>query len=488
MSIQKGRNWGRLYLHGILFISFLIRVIYVGLQMPAWWDTHIYIGMGKYMFSGGQVGIWELFRPLVHPFLLGMAWFLGLDPLIVGAILDIVFSLLAIWLVFLIACEVWGERVGLVSCALFSFTGLFLMFSGLVLTEPLGLVFMLCGVWLFFRKKWIYSGVVLGLAFLTKFPLALVLVALGVALLLEKRGKQDRESSMVRLYNLGYMGLGFTMVSLPYFIFNYVQYGNPVLPLLEGSTIVTTYTWLYGEGWSYYLHEFFFTNWIYLLIIPFGYYFVSRKLYRDVKIRSLMLSFMIFFVYFQYVPRKEVRYLVLGLPFLAIMVAVVMVQWYDYLKRSPKPLIKPGAFVFLCVVIVVVSLPQSVYFERPPSFATQITELVDTYNLKGLVLTTDPAPVSFLENRIATLNGILYAPAIYEQHKQDYELLYVNTCDLSCPVEDVGCFVTYQHLISTMQAENFPKIAKMFKNCTYYLFVPQRIVGNNRSSEIEKGE
>src|SRR3989338_1546051 len=97
----------------ILFFAFLVRVIYLFLNYPLWWDSHVYIGMGKYIFSGGQLGIWEVFRPILYPLLLGLFWKFGFNPIIFGKIMDLLLSLICIYLVYKIAKEVFNEKVAL---------------------------------------------------------------------------------------------------------------------------------------------------------------------------------------------------------------------------------------------------------------------------------------------------------------------------------------------------------------------------------------
>src|SRR3989344_1748702 len=58
----------------------------------AGWDSAVYVGMGKYLFSHGQAGLWEPIRPLTLPIILGFFWKIGLNPLISGEIFILLFS------------------------------------------------------------------------------------------------------------------------------------------------------------------------------------------------------------------------------------------------------------------------------------------------------------------------------------------------------------------------------------------------------------
>jgi len=58
-----------------------------------WWDSSVYLGMGKYVYSFGEVGLYEGSRPLVWPLILGFFWKLGLDPIFFGRLMVLIFGI-----------------------------------------------------------------------------------------------------------------------------------------------------------------------------------------------------------------------------------------------------------------------------------------------------------------------------------------------------------------------------------------------------------
>ncbi len=455
----------------ILGLSAVVRLIYMSFNAPLWWDAHIYVGMGKYIFSGGSDGIWELFRPLIHPLLLGFWWYAGINPITAGKVMDLVFSLVDISLVYTIALYLFNRRVAFFSSLLFGLTGLFVMFSGFVLTEPLAIMFSLLAVYYLVNGKWgrksmIIVGVFSGLSFLTKFPQAIVALGIGFGILFGAMKFKEKWKEAWRF------GAGFLFVTLPYFIFNYVRYGDAFLPLREGSKIVATYTWLYESSWTYYLTDFFSYNLLYLFFLAGLYYFVKEKGYNQTSVVVLVVIPILFFFYFETVPRKELRYLVTALPFLAIVSGYGIWRVYEILRKSSKPIIKPLAFMALCGVLLLLFLPYSLSFERPPSFELEIMSLIEEYNITGTILTSDPAFVSFLSNRVKTLDGIEFAPTIYEWERKKYQLLFVNSCDLLCPTNNQSCLQTRENLFGRINRENTEMFKKQFKNCTYTIYLP----------------
>ena len=78
----------------IFFILFLFVAVKLFFLSPnIWWDSSVYIGMGKYMASFGKAGLWEISRPIVWPLILGFFWKLGLDVIFVGKVLSVLFAL-----------------------------------------------------------------------------------------------------------------------------------------------------------------------------------------------------------------------------------------------------------------------------------------------------------------------------------------------------------------------------------------------------------
>ncbi len=467
----------------ILLFSAIIRIAYLFLNYPLWWDSHVYIGIGKYIFSHGQLGIWESFRPPIWPFILGLLWKLHLNPFIVGKLLDLIFSILIIYLTYRIARTQFCETIALVSALICSLTPLFIFFTGLILTEPLAMVFGLWGIYLiiqiFSQKKQplnhalpkklnlFFSGVLLSLSFLTKFPQGIWFGCTFLLLLFQK--EQWKEKLKTILIHSS----GFLLIVIPYLWLNYHIYGNPFQAFIEGSRIVETSTWLYGSGFTFYVKEFFFTLPIYLFSWYTLYLGYKDKIYHESYKLLLFIIPLLTILYFLYVPRKETRYLVTILPFLAILCAYAIIHIHNTLKQQQKPLITPSAFIILTALLIILSLPDVLYIEQPPIFEKEIKIAIHQYNITGTILTSDPAFVSFLDHRIVTLDGIKYAPIVYQQQKNQYQLLFMNDCDLPCPPHNKTCIDLKKQFITQLKTENTPIFQKTFKNCTYSLSIPR---------------
>ncbi len=482
----------------ILLTALIVRIAYLLLDYPLWWDSHVYLGIGKYIFSGGETGIWEPFRPLLHPLLLGLFWKLNLNALLFGKLLDLIFSLLSVYLVYHLAEELYGKKAALFAGLLFSLNPVFIIFIGLVLTEPLALFLGLSGIWLFFRRKesepsrshlhpsylYLYlSGLLFGLSFLTKFPQGMLF---GAALLIIIFHSEFPSTSLypklkTRLFAAIGLSLGFFTVVLPYLVLNHYLYNNWWWPFAAGTSIMSTATWLYGTSWSYYLTEFFFRNWLYLLFFPLLWWFWKQKEWKDYRKSTLLLLSLLFLAYFLYLPRKEVRYLVLVLPYFCLLLGGFIEHLYSrYTTASQtwlKPILKPYAFYILFALLLLLPLPTSLNLERPPTFEKEISQIIHEENITGSILTSDPSFVSFLDLPIVTLDGMEFSNIIYQQQRGRYQLLFLNDCDLACPplIDTAGkeCLNKKKSLLEQVHKDNEVKFSAGFKNCTYEILLPK---------------
>ena len=477
-AIKSSADWiwqriKRRPLFFILLLSLIVRLFYLSLGHPLWWDSHVYIGMGKYIFSGGEIGIWESFRPLAHPLLLGAFWKLGFNPIVAGKILDLLFSLVSVYLTYLIGKKIFNEEVGLISSLILSLTSLFIMLTGLILTEPLAITFSLLGLYFFIGQqtkfKLFLAGFFISLSFLTKFPQGIIFAALIFVLITKK------DHILTKIKNVSVTTAGFLVPVIPYLIFNYFRYPNLFEPFISGSWIVTTSTWVYGSGIAFYFLQFFLRHWIYLFFFIYLYYFFKEKQWSDPNKTAILMTIILFLLYFTFqVPRKEVRYLTVVLPFLAITVAYSAIKIYSKLKTKPKPALRPVAFVVICLLMTIIHIPVSLYFEAVPTFEQEIIKTVDDHNITGPIMTTDPSFVSFADQPVIILSaGLEFGPAIYRENKGEYGLLFLNTCDLICPPANQTCLAKKEQFQQLISAENREVFRKAYKNCTYYLYLPE---------------
>ena len=114
----------------ILFFSLALKIIFLlAYKYEVWWDSGVYIGMGKWIFSLGLKGLWEHIRPIVWPIVLGLFWKLGLDPVAIGRILMIFLSSALIYFTYILGKKFFNAKVALIAASLIAFSPIILFLS-----------------------------------------------------------------------------------------------------------------------------------------------------------------------------------------------------------------------------------------------------------------------------------------------------------------------------------------------------------------------
>ena len=151
----------------ILFIfSFFY---YFNPNADLWWDSSVYLGIGKYVYSIGEVGLYEESRPLVWPLISGFFWKLGLDAAFFGRLLVLIFGVGTIICTYLVAYDLFNKRTALLASFLLAFSPTFFLFSSIMFTEIPAAFFAMLGLYFFIKQKYNLAGLVFGIAFMTRF-------------------------------------------------------------------------------------------------------------------------------------------------------------------------------------------------------------------------------------------------------------------------------------------------------------------------------
>ena len=117
------------------------------------------------------------FRPPLYPLLLGGAYATFGDHIASAQILNVLLGSLVVVLVAVVATRVGGRRAGLIAAGLVAVFPPLLANDGVPLSEPLGLLVMLLGIWALLAGRLGWAGIAMGLLVLTR-PSAQLLVPL----------------------------------------------------------------------------------------------------------------------------------------------------------------------------------------------------------------------------------------------------------------------------------------------------------------------
>jgi len=223
----------------------LLCVLFIILQLPSfysspWWDSSVYIGMGKYMFSSGTIGFNEPARPPIWPFILGIIWKLTSAPFFYGKILVLLFSLGSIYLTYRIAQKIFDNAIARLTTVLLLCSPTFFMYSSVVQTEIPALFFFLFSTYLLLKNNTKLAGLTFGITFLIRFFTLIPIIGIVLSLIQTKK----------KLYQLLYF---LVLPLLVYFGSAAFYFGNPFYPFILQSTLTQTTGLMFHQPLTYYL-------------------------------------------------------------------------------------------------------------------------------------------------------------------------------------------------------------------------------------------
>lgn len=465
----------------ILTFSVVVRLVRLFLLQELWWDTHIYIGMAKFIASSGQTGIYESFRPPLHPLLLSLFEYLKFPLLTTGKVLDLILSIIVIAQLYYLTKKLFNKKTAVLASLIFSLTPIFTHHTGFVLTEPLALVLTLLALQILLKENPSHfaAGLTAALAFLTKFPQGILLPVFIIFIIHKTYKKQPTFTTTFQtaIFPLVKFITGFLIPTLPYLYFNYIQYQNPFFPFIEGSKIITTSTFAYAQGHFFYFTTFLSENPLFIFSFVYLLYFIKNKLYRQPLHLLLTLLFILTISYFSFVvPRKELRYLTTLLPILAILASVAIFKLYEYFQRTKY--LRPKSFLVLIAIFLTINISAAVPLDQDFNPGPIFLTLTQKNNLTGLILSSDPSPITYTQNPTKILlSGLQYGPDIYQQYQKKYSLLYINSCHFQCAQNDQPCQKEKEKFLSTINRENniIVQSSKSFKEqtCVYTFYEPK---------------
>lgn len=317
----------------ILFTAMLARIILFFQHHEIWWDSGVYIGMGKYIFSLGKAGLWEHIRPVLWPLTLGAGWKLGLNPIIFGRVIELLLSAASITLAYLISKQLFGRKTAVIASAMLSFSTIFFYLGFHLYTEIPATFLVLLAVYLFINGRYYLSGAGFGLAFLTKYPTPIFFAAAGLALLPKMEIKKGIKLCM-----------GFATPIAPFLFISWIFYGSFLSPILDASATISKVLGcnvLRYQPWHHYLYKIIADNPL-NAFCALGIYQFFRK-YKPQRL-IILLCLAVPLAYFSQMHCREYRYLMMFIPFAIILSASGISQ----LIRKKKYFF-PCAFIVLAV-------------------------------------------------------------------------------------------------------------------------------------------
>ncbi len=446
----------------IAFI-FLFRIYTLFLHRIPAWDESVYVGIGKYLFSAGTAGLFEDIRALGLPFITGFLWKIGLNPFIAGEFVITFFTMGVVLLIYLIALNFMKKSYAMIAALLFFFTPVVFKYHIEIMTEMPVVFFGLLSVYFLIKNKhafWI--GLLAGISFLFRFPMALLFFALIAVYLIDIYYKHSKWK------HLFYLCLGGFVALLPFFIFNliiyYPQYNlfeALIHPVLQNNRLFSgEYAWYWDLGYSFYFKELVMQNFVLLFAFVGLFYYVKNQHYRLRKYNLLIIALIIILAYLTLQKWKSDRFLIILLPFL-ILLAVYGISQVK--ARHFKYAAYLLTVIFLVLSFIKINQLCPYKFEKQAVLSDYYEKFSD---VNGTILTTDPAIAMFTDALlIPAYNNLSFAEQTYEEYKGKVD--YVQWSDsFPCRETDNVCKENKAKLFQKIESEN----TLLFEKENNYLF------------------
>jgi hypothetical protein len=440
----------KLILSIILLLFASIKIFQIWAQKGIFWDSAVYIGMGKYMFSLGKIGLWEPARPLIWPLFLGFIWKIGINPILGGRILELALAVGCICLTYMIGKTAFNEKVALLASFFVAASQAFLFFSSSILTE-IPSTFLALLSFNYLKKNHFLVGLFAAAAIMLRFQQLPIILPLGLFILYKRKA-------------IGKFILGMITVTFPYLLLNTILYKNPFYPFLFQFFMTKTTGWIYNAPLSFYLINIIKEN--YLLIFSIvGAVIILKK---NNKIRVIILStFLVFLITLSLIKHKEIRFIITFLPYLSL-VAAYGILWILEKIQSKLQWISGAVLILLLLIQTLPQLhtPELKDYTKMREYAKK--------NPNSLWISN---PI-FIVDSDAQPSNLLYYP-LYDSNKIQELLnklpepknILIDTCDiLPCPQYDAGCEEKTLNFIALLQ-EQYITISKEKENeCVQFIF------------------
>jgi hypothetical protein len=438
----------------ILLLFFLSNLILIFYQDNVWWDAAVYAGMGKHMFSAGESGLWESSRPVVWPLILGLLWKLNLDVVFFGKLTSLLFAVGVLVMTFLIGKELFDEKTALLTVFLLALTPTFFSFSKIMLSGIVSTFFVLTAVYFLIKKNYVVAGIFFGIGFMTRFLQLLVLVVVIALLMLYK--KPIRKSLNLLA--------GFSIPVVPYLVLNYFLYNNIFHPFSLQVLLTQVTGWMWSEPIFFYFIEVFKENFLYVFAVFGLIYLFKKKL--SLEKGMIVYMFLALFLFFLFTQHKEMRFLVVLFPYLAMITAYGSIRFFDNIKIN-FPL------RYILVIFVVQALLNIYVYEKIEIGKGNQFTVFQSYAEDG-VWVSNPVHAVYSDAKIGEL---MYYPA-FNKDKIDFlnsnlekiNIILLDTCNLLCNPEDYSCFGEKEIFLSNLKEKFKMSYNNKYGNCQQYIF------------------
>jgi len=291
----------------MIVIALLSRIPLAFIPKDLTWDGAVYLMNAKW-FAGQKI-FFEALRPPFLSSFFSIFISLGITSELFFRIMISLFSAMSIFLTYYVAKKFFGEKAGFLSAAVLIFLPIHVLWTPRILTGIPSSVFVLLFILTLYKglkdEKYLYiSSFFAALAFLTRYPLGILILAMYVFLLFKK----------TNIKNIIISFAIYIATVAPWLIYNFLRFGDFLYSFKEGIK----YSGVSTQPIYFYLVTLPKSFSFLILVILFGLLFSIKYIKKDEKLQLLAITILIFGIAMCLFKHKEERYLLPIIPLLII--------------------------------------------------------------------------------------------------------------------------------------------------------------------------
>ena len=253
-------------------------------------------------------------------------------------------------------------------------------------------------------------------------------------------------------------------------ILNKILYSNALYPFFLQIALSKNSGWLNYHPISYYFIELFKENFLYLIFI-FGVFLLLKN--KDINKKIITFIFILFFAFFNSIKQKEMRFLIILLPYMYLLMSFLIVYIFDNLKNKTAR----DTLILLVIFSFIFSFnPTYIYYKNESNKNSQYIDLQDNFNkiAQGNIWISSPLISAFSDKKIGKL---MYYPIFDEKKKNELienaesaDFIFLDACDLACKLHDTGCLNSKNELLESLKQRFKTAYYSKTKDCEQMIF------------------